>query len=391
MEERRNLSKIIEARLSPKGGRTGPLIQVVLGPRQVGKTTAVKQVLGGRGFYHTADYPAPPTFEQLEKWWRQAQEAKDDVDKILAIDEVQKIPDWSTIVKRLWDESPRNPRVVLTGSAALLMEKGLKETLAGRFEIIHAEHWNFLEAKSVFGLDLKQFLEFGCYPGSVSFLDDIERWGSYVRDSIVEPAVGRDLLQLHPVDNPALLRQVFGAAVASPAQILSLQKIQGQLQGRGTLPTLQHYLRLLSQAFLVTGIEKYSPSPIRMRKSTPKLLVHDNALLRAFERPIGVALSASRFGQYFENAVGARFLEAGWETTYWKDRHSEVDFVVQGPGGENWAVEVKTTKTTSKDLEGLRKFCQIYPKFSPCLISLVGQSFEGIRNLDPEEILSLRR
>jgi predicted AAA+ superfamily ATPase len=193
------------------------------------------------------------------------------------------------------------------------------------------------------------------------------------------------------VDQPALLRQVFGAAISLPAQIVSLQKIQGQLQGKGTLPTIQHYLKLLSDAFLVSGVEKYSRSLLRVRKSSPKLIIHDNGLIRSFEKPIDGKLTPEKLGRYFENCIGARFIEAGWDTYYWKERDLEVDFAVLGPNGEKWAVEIKSSKTNEKELKGLYKFCELNKEFEPVLISLIEQKIEGIKSISAEEILSFSR
>ena len=198
-------------------------------------------------------------------------------------------------------------------------------------------------------------------------------------------------MQLHPIENPALMRQIFGAAVAVPAQLLSTQKMQGALQEKGTVPTLRHYLSLLSEAFLVTGLEKYSASQLRTRKSIPKFIVHDNALCRAFERPVNEAISPERFGRYFENAIGARFVEAGWDTYYWKHRNHEVDFVVIGPNNEKWAIEVKTTEVSLQELKGVFEFCGQHNEFEPCLLSLVDQKFDGLMSLDPYSVLSLHR
>ncbi len=381
----RQLVSILQKRLKEKT----PLIQVLLGPRQIGKTTAVQTALKNQGLIFTADLPTSFGPEIVQEWWDQALKTKNSV---LVIDEVQKIANWSEAVKRLWDQPSKNPiKLVLTGSSSLLVEKGLKETLAGRFELIRAEHWNFKEANEILNLTLSDFLEFGCYPGSVPFLKDKNRWASFIRDSIVEPAIGRDLLQLHPIDDPALLRQLLGVAVSAPAQVLSLQKIQGQLQGRGTLPTLQHYLHLLQEAFLITGVEKYSMSAFRTRRSSPKLIIHDNALIRAFERPVTSPIQTFRKGQYLENAVGARFLEAGWDVFYWKDRDLEVDFIVLGPDGQKWAIEVKSGKVGEKELKGLQIFCKRHKDFEPRFISLKDQKISGIKNLNLEEILSLHR
>jgi predicted AAA+ superfamily ATPase len=167
--------------------------------------------------------------------------------------------------------------------------------------------------------------------------------------------------------------------------------MQGQLQDRGTLPTIQHYMDLLGEAFLVSAVQKYSPLAIRTRRSTPKLIVHDNGLIHAFERPITEKISAEKLGHYFENAVGARLIEAGWETCYWKDRDAEVDFVVLGPNGEKWAVEVKSSKVAERELKGTLRFCDIYPEFTPVLVSLVGQVVDGFQNVSAEDVLSLHR
>lgn len=383
MQKNRSLVGIIQRRLSePK-----PLIQVVVGPRQVGKTTALQTALDGRGVYRSADYPVPLQSNVVSDWWQEAEHAED---RLLAIDEVQKITGWADIVKMLWDRST-GIKLIVTGSSALLVEKGLSETLAGRFELIRAEHWNYREGQTVFDLTLHDFIEYGCYPGAMPLQNDILRWGTYIRDAIVEPALGRDLLQLHPVASPALLRQLFGAAVALPAQVVSLQKLQGTLQERGSVPTIQNYLHLLSQAFLISGIQKYSPSLFRSRKSSPKLIVHDNALVRAFERPIGAPLSPERLGHYFENAIGARFIEAGWDTYYWKHRQYEVDFVVIGPDNQRYAIEVKTGSTSQEEMKSLWAFCTMHPDFTPCLVSLQNESLDGLQHLPVEAVLSLTR
>jgi len=187
------------------------------------------------------------------------------------------------------------------------------------------------------------------------------------------------------------MRQIFGVAVSKPAQLISLQKLQGSLQEKGTVPTIGNYLRLLSEAFLITGIQKYSPAQIRVRKSIPKLIVHDNALCRAFERPVTEKISQEKFGRYFENIIGARFIESGWDTYYWKHRKLEVDFVVVGPENQKWAIEVKSSKIKVSELKGIFEFCKVYPDFTPCLISLENQEFDNIKTIKYEDILSLKR
>jgi predicted AAA+ superfamily ATPase len=383
-----SISRSFQRQLVARLEEDAPRIQVLVGPRQVGKTTAIKQIFSDKGLYFSADSPVPLGAQEIELQWNNALKLPE---PLLAIDEIQKIRGWSEAIKKLWDGKSRPVKLILLGSAALAIEKDLKESLAGRYELIRVEHWNFGEARDAFGMTVPQFLEFGCYPGSMPMLGDRDRWGAYIRDSIVEPAIGRDILQLHPVDNPSLLRQVFSISAGHPAQIVSLNKLRGMLQDRGALATLQTYLELLGFGFLVSGLQKFSANAIRTRSSPPKLIVHDNALIRAFERPIASAPGEDRLGFYLENAVGARFLEAGWDTFYWKDRIHEVDFVVLGPRGEKWAIEVKASSRKARELKGLEAFCRRNPEFTPCVVCLEPVAIPGVKFLAAEEVLSLSR
>lgn len=292
-----------------------------------------------------------------------------------------------------WDQSSENqsPKVIVSGSAALGIEKKLKDSLAGRYELLKAEHWNLEEANHVFQTDIHDFIEFGCYPGSQKFRTDILRWGEYVRDAIVEPAIGRDILQVHPIENPALMKQLFALCASMPAAIVSLQKLFGQLQDSGAIATVQKYLELLQASFLVTPVMKYTQTPLRTRQSSPKIIMHDNALLRALRRPMQSPLSPEEKGWYFENAIGARLIELGADVYYWKDRDLEVDFIIHTPQAEKLAIEVKSSATSLKELSGLIEFCKKNPDFKPCLISLVGQTFPQIHSLSAQKILSLHR
>ncbi|MEY4617780.1 MAG: hypothetical protein RJB66_2740 [Pseudomonadota bacterium] len=374
-----------EVLLNSRIGQDKPLIQVLIGPRQVGKSTIVKAVLAGRGVYESADSPTPLSYNDIEEFWQRATASSD---KILAIDELQKIEGWAEIIKKKWDQNPFELKVILTGSAALAIEKGLKESLAGRYELIYCPHWSLTEATSAFEMTLNDYIEFGCYPGSITMMDDVSRWAQYIRDSIVEPAIGRDILQLHPVENPALLRQVFGVALSRPAQIVSLNKMQGLLSDKGALATVQHYLQLLEKGFLISLIEKYSPDRLRLKKSPPKIIINDNGLMRAFLRPVSAPLPSELFGRFFENCVGARLKDKGWEIYYWVDRDLEVDLIGFGPNGEKYAIEVKTSVIDEKNLKGLKTFTAKYREFTPCLVSLVDQVVPGIQSLSAKDVLA---
>jgi len=342
-------------------------LQVVSGPRQVGKTTATHQALKAAeqpSHYASADDPALRDAAWLEAQWeegrRLAREHRSGA--ILAVDEIQKVGGWAETVKRLWDEDRRGElplRVVLLGSATLLVQHGLGESLAGRFELLRAPHWSFGEMHDAFGLSLDEFVHFGGYPGAARLIEDERRWAAYVLDSIVETTIARDLLLLTRVDKPALLRSLFRLIGDYSSQIVSYQKLAGQLQDAGNTTTLAHYLDLLAAAGLAVGLEKYASGKIRQRRSTPKLLMLDTALVSAISgRTFAETRTDSRhWGRLVETAVGAHLVasrDPRAQVLYWRDRGREVDFVIER-GDELTAIEVKSGRRRDS-LPGLQAF-----------------------------------
>ena len=342
-------------------------IQVVSGPRQVGKTTLVKQALAeieAPAHYASADDPTLRDAAWLEAQWergRQLARARNGA-AALAVDEVQKVTGWAEAVKRLWDEDRATDlplRVVLLGSAALLVQRGLSESLTGRFELIRAPHWSFGEMRDAFGLSLDEFVYYGGYPGAAALIEDEERWASFVLDSIVETTVSRDLLLLTRVDKPALLRGLFRLVCDYSGQIVSYQKLTGQLQDAGNTTTLAHYLDLLAAAGLAVGLEKLSKSKVRQRRSTPKLLALDTGLVSAISgRTFAEARGDSQhWGRLVETAVGAHMRatrDPRAEVLYWRDRGREVDYVVER-GPQLTAIEVKSGRARD-GLPGMAAF-----------------------------------
>ncbi len=345
------------AELRRRLGEPRRFIQVVAGPRQVGKTTLVQQLadeIGPDVRYASADEPTLRGNEWVAQQWEAARlEAKQagPVGVVLALDEIQKIPDWSETVKRLWDEDTRRElplRVVLLGSAPLLIARGMTESLAGRFELLHLPHWSFPEMRDAFGFDLDQFLFFGGYPGAAPLAAEPRRWRSYVIDSLIETSISRDVLLLTRVDKPALLRRLFELACRYSGQILSYTKMLGQLQDAGNTTTLAHYLDLLSGAGMVRGLQKFAGDAARSRGSIPKLQVLNTALMNAMAglSPAEVRSDHEYRGRLVESAVGAHLANAAaggeCELFYWRERSAEVDFVVRA-GRRVLAIEVKST------------------------------------------------
>lgn len=261
------------------GGRRR-FIQVVAGPRQVGKTTLVQQIAKVSGLvfrYASADEPTLRGGEWIAQQWDAARlEARDAGRRgaLLVLDEIQKISGWSEAVKRLWDADTRHHvplKVILLGSAPLLIQRGLTESLAGRFEVLHLPHWSYAEMRAAFGWTLDQYVFYGGYPGAAPLVKEPERWARYVKDALIETTISRDVLLLTRVDKPALLRRLFELGCAYSGQVLSYQKMLGQLQDAGNTTTLAHYLELLSGAGMIAGLQKFSLGVTRQRGSSPKL------------------------------------------------------------------------------------------------------------------------
>ena len=357
-------------------------MQVVAGSRQVGKTTLAGQAAERSGLptrYASADEPTLRGGGWIEQQWEAARglaDAADAAGALLVLDEVQKVPRWSETVKRLWDADTRADRrlkVVLLGSAPLLVDRGLNESLAGRFEMLRLPHWSFAEMHAAFGWTLEQYLFHGGYPGAAPLVGQPERWARYVRDSLIEPIISRDVLLLSRVDKPALLRRLLDLGCAYSGQILSYTKMLGQLQDAGNTTTLAHYLDLLSGAGLVTGLRKYAGDAARRRASSPKLQVFNTALITA---QAGVTLDQVRAdrafrGRLVESAVGAHLANAAalgdCEVHYWRERNREVDFVVRR-GRTLAAVEVKSGRAL-ETLPGMEAFSDA---FRPTRKLLVG-------------------
>lgn len=353
-------------------------IQAVTGPRQVGKTTLVAQVADGLGVpvrYASADEPTLQGAAWISQQWAAARASASPDGGVLVLDEVQKVPAWSETVKRLWDEDSRTGaplKVVVLGSAPLLIARGLTESLAGRFEVLHLPHWSFPEMQEAFGFSLDDYLYFGGYPGAASLIGSPARWRRYVLDSLIETTISRDVLLLTRVDKPALLRRLFDLSCQYSGQILSYTKMLGQLQDAGNTTTLAHYLDLLTGAGMVTGLSKYSGSVVRRRGSSPKLQVLNTALMTATSglSPAAARDDATFYGRLVESAVGAHLANAAatgeCDLLYWREGSREVDFVVL-VGQTTVAIEVKSG-TRRPELLGMDRFVAQYQPDTTLLV-----------------------
>jgi predicted AAA+ superfamily ATPase len=373
-------------------------IQVIMGPRQVGKTTMVNQLLAEvKMRYHmiSADAVAASDAIWLEQVWESARVQMDQYkgsEFLLVIDEIQKIANWSEMVKSLWDEDSRINRqlkVIILGSSRLLLQQGLTESLAGRFETTYLGHWAYPEMNKAFGWTAEQYVWFGGYPGSATLINEEERWKNYVNNALIETSISKDILMLTRVDKPALMKRLFELGCLYSGQILSYTKVQGQLQDAGNTTTLSHYLQLLDTAGLLAGIEKYAADIIRKRSSSPKFQVHNTALISAQRNDLfpEIILKPAEWGRMVESAIGAYLvneaLVGGFKVYYWRDRNQEIDFVIE-KRGKIIGLEVKSGAAGSAS--GMKAFKD---QFKPDKVYLVGDKglpWQELLKISPAEL-----
>lgn len=382
-------------------------MQILAGPRQVGKSTLVGQVLDDISIPYTlevADAVDTKDSDWIHRVWESARatmQIRKEQERLLVIDEVQKIDNWSEMVKREWDEDCRrrvNLKVVLLGSSRLLLKRGMTESLAGRFELIRLGHWSLQEMRDAFGVTLDQYIYFGGYPGPAGMIDNEKRWRKYIKDSLVAPTIEKDVIMTSNIYKPALMKQLFELGCGYSAEILSLTKLMGQLQDAGNVTTLAAYLDILDECALLTGLQKYANDDARKRGSVPKYQVYNNALLTAYK---GHSFLADRtdtklWGRWVESAVGTHILsmaeELDYKVYYWREpsrskdeSDKEVDFIIDNDG-ELTAIEVKSGRRGMNS--GLPAFVEAFHPKRAFIVGTGGVSLEDFLSCDIESLLN---
>ena len=388
MYQREQYSTLYERIAEPRR-----FIQVVAGPRQVGKSTLVKQVISALTIPYTmesADGVGETNGEWISSVWegvRQQMLFRGEKEHLLVIDEIHKINNWSEIVKREWDSdtfADRNIKVVILGSSRLLLKKGLTESLMGRFELIRMPHWNYREMHEAFGWDINQYIYFGGYPGGATLIGNERRWRGYVMDAIIAPSIEKDVILTSTIYKPALMRNLFELGCTYSGEELSLNKVLGQLQDAGNVTTLSNYLTILNECHLLGGLQKYARDKARKYNSVPKFQVYNSALLSALNgKSYEQAFTDSKqWGRWVETAVGAYLINnadlVGYKLFYWREAANEVDYILERQG-ETIAIEVKSGhRTTNKGLPLFRE------RFKPRHAIIVGSG-----GIPVEEFLQL--
>ena len=374
-------------------------MHVLAEPRQVGKSTLVRQVVQELTIPYSvevADAVDPKDSDWIRRIWEGARTTmtlRGEQERLLVIDEIQKICNWSEVVKREWDEDTRRHiqlKVVLLGSSRLLLKKRLTESLAGRFELIRLGHWSYLEMREAFGMTLDQYIYFGGYPGAAPLVEDEKRWRKYIKDSLVAPSIEKDVLMTSTIYKPALMKQLFELGCSYSAEMLSLTKLMEQLQDAGNVTTLAAYLELLDQCTLLKGLQKYAHDDARKRSSIPKYQVYNNALLTAYKGRSFLTdrIDTKLWGRWVESAIGAHLIgsaeELDYQIFYWRESSLEVDFILVNKD-EVTAIEVKSGRRGMNS--GLPAFAKTFHPHRSFVVGTGGVSIEDFLSSDLEALL----
>lgn len=386
---KRNVYDTIKERMS----EPRRFVQVIMGPRQIGKSTVVKQVLDDldRPFILRSADTVPASYGSwISDCWAEARlllNVQQLPEVILAIDEIQKIRNWSESVKKEWDSDTLNGiniKVILLGSSRVMLEKGLSESMMGRFEEIRMAHWTFPEMRDAFGLSLDEYIYFGGYPGAAPLIKDEQRWRDYISASMVDATINKDILMDTPIGKPALLRQTFELCAAYSGRIVSLTKLLGALQDAGNTVTLAGYINLLGDSGLITGLQKFSADTARRKASIPKYQVFNNALCSLYSGySFNEALTdRKKWGVVFESAIGAHIVNSAFSQRfnvhYWRDSNNEVDFILSK---NRRVVAVEVNSNDERATAGLQSFKK---QFHPDASFIVGSN-----GIAPETFLSM--
>lgn len=374
-------------------------IQLVLGPRQVGKTTVVKQVLEEMeipSLFYSADGFAATGAAWLSACWEKARlEAKTapNHEIVLVIDEIQKIPNWTEVVKCEWDRDSWKKlqiKLLLVGSSRALVMDGLTESLMGRFEEIRMTHWSYGEMRDTFGLTMDEFIFFGGYPGPAAFVKtDRKLWRDMVIGSVIEAALNRDVFDDGRIGKPALLRRTFELGTLYSGKLLSLTKLLGEIQDAGNVMTIAGYLERLNQCGLLATLSKFSIDEARKRASIPKFQVHNNALCAALSPGDYTAVRSNPilWGGCVESAVGSYLVSQAFqkrfEVMYWRDGSDEVDFVLR-IRGKIIALEVKSN--FERHTRGLEVFAKKFQPHKALIVGDGGLPLETFLTMDVMEL-----
>lgn len=315
----------------------------LFGPRQTGKSTLVKHQLSGVPLYSLLD---SPTFFKLSQSPQRLREEIKPSEKIVVIDEIQKLPILLNEVHYLIEE--RGIRFLLTGSSARKLRRGGVNLLGGRARSLSLHPFVFPELDKKF--DLLRALTYGLIPSiyfSDSPLEDLESYASnYLKEEIVAEGLTRSV--------PAFSRFLEVAALCH-GKLINFTEISNDAQVPRT--TIHEYFQILKDTLIASELPSWKKTVTRKPIETSKFYFFDVGVVRFLQHRTSLQKGSPEFGDAFE-AYFFHELKSFVDYTksgslnYWRSTSGfEVDFIV----GDTLAVEVKAkSNISSSDLKGLR-------------------------------------
>ncbi len=245
-----------------------PII-AILGPRQCGKSTLVKQLFFPE---ENSIYLDLQNLEDLNKLNDPRLFFKSNAQKIICLDEIQLIPELFSVLRSVVDEDRQNGRFILLGSASRELVQQSSESLAGRIGYLSLTPFQIGELPTI---DQQTCWNRGGFPDSV--LAENDEFSMIWRDNFIKTYVERDLPQLG-FQIPALqLRRFLIMCAHNQGQILNLSKL-GNSMGL-THPTIRKYIDIFEQTFIVRSLPPFEINVKKRLVKSPKIYLRDSGLL----------------------------------------------------------------------------------------------------------------
>ncbi len=359
MENIHYIARLAERNLTDFGKSSRA--KILLGPRQVGKTTLLDHLTSqDRRLILSAD--DPKDFALLSNL-REVSELKDRF-ATLIIDQAQRIPEIGLVIKRLVDTNKKGVHIYLTGSSALSLASRAKESAAGRFE--SAQLWSFsLEelANDTSWIELKRSLEnrmvFGMLP---AVINEPEKARQYLLD-FADSALYRDLFSLAEMRKPTdlvRLLKYLAYNIGSEIRYGSIARELG-IENR----TIERYVNLLEAAFIIQVVPSLSRNPTKELRLSKKIYFCDNGIRNALIRDFSPLTTRSDARALWENLFFTERLKYhanrndGAQIYFWRSNTKhEVDFLEMLDGKVSaFECKLKETKKTTS----IRAYERNYP------------------------------
>ncbi len=278
-----------------------PII-AILGPRQCGKSTLIKQLFSPE---KNSIYLDLQNLEDLNKLNDPRLFFNSNAQKIICLDEIQLIPELFSVLRSVVDENRQNGRFILLGSASRELVQQSSESLAGRIGYLSLTPFQINELPTI---DQQTCWNRGGFPDSV--LAENDEFSAIWRENFIKTYVERDLPQLG-FQIPALqLRRFLIMCAHNQGQILNLSKLGSSMNL--THPTIRKYIDIFEQTFIVRALPPFEINVKKRLVKSPKIYVRDSGLLHQLLgiKNMDALFSHPVFGSSWEGFVIEQILSA---------------------------------------------------------------------------------